>query len=106
MILVDRDIRRLIETGVITNADINQIGSISYDLRTESFAQTDGGILSEITLAPGESAFVACMETVHMPPDMLGYISLRNSRIREGLRLDAPVYQPGHETTIFFASAM
>ena len=37
-----------------------------------------------------------------MPTDMLGRIALKNSRIRQGLSLDAPVYQPGHKTRIYF----
>ena len=102
MLLVDKDIRELIKSNILANADEKQIGSISYDLRTEYFVQQDGDFLNEFTLSPNESVFVACQEIIHMPKDMVGHIALRNSRIREGLMLDAPVYQPGHETRIFF----
>lgn len=102
MTLVDRDILGLIESKVLLNADSGHVGSISYDLRTKYYVQKDNDFKLEYQLAPGESVFVACEEIVHMPDDMVGRIILRNSRIRAGLMLDAPVYQPGHKTTLFF----
>lgn len=102
MTLVDRDILALIQSRTLLNADEKHVGSISYDLRTMYYVQKDSEYKSEFHLAPGESVFAACEEIIHMPADMLGRVILRNSRIRSGLMLDAPVYQPGHKTRIFF----
>ena len=102
MTLVDRDIRALIQSRTLLNADDKHVGAISYDLRTKYYAQGDGEYKDSFELAPRESVFVACEEIIHMPHDMIGRVALRNSRIRAGLMLDAPVYQPGHKTRIFF----
>lgn len=102
MTLVDKDILALINSHALLNADVTQIGSISYDLRTDYYVQNDSDFKPEFELAPHESVFVACVESIHMPTDMIGRVVLRNSRIRAGLMLDAPVYQPGHHTRIYF----
>lgn len=102
MTLVDKEIRSLIDEGVLVNADAQNVGSISCDLSTASFAQKENDALTSFTLNPGESVFVACNEMVRLPNDLCARIVLRNSRIREGLNLTAPVYQPGHETRLFF----
>lgn len=102
MTLVDKDICALIQSRTLLNASENKVGCIGYDLRTMYYVQKGGDYKNEFQLVPGESVFVACEEIVHMPNDMLGRVTLRNSRIRAGLALDAPVYQPGHKTRIFF----
>ena len=33
---------------------------------------------------------------------MAGIVNTRNSKIRQGLRVDSPIYYPGHETRMFF----
>lgn len=100
--LVDKDIHALIQSRTLLNADDGHVGAVSYDLRTMYYAQGDGEYKDAFELAPHESVFVACEEIIHMPVNMIGRIILRNSRIRAGLMLDAPVYQPGHHTRIFF----
>ena len=102
MTLVDKDIYALIQSHTLLNADDQHVGAISYDLRTMYYAQGDGEYKDVFELAPLESVFVACEEIIHMPENMIGRVILRNSRIRAGLMLDAPVYQPGHHTRIFF----
>ena len=102
MTLVDKDIRGLIAANVLRNADEARVGSISYDLRTKYYVQDGGEFRAAFELAPRESVFVGCVEYIDMPADMIGRVVLRNSRIRAGLMLDAPVYQPGHHTRIFF----
>lgn len=102
MTLIDRDIHALIQSRTLLNADDKHVGAISYDLRTMYYAQGDGEYRDFFELAPHESVFVACEEIIHMPDNMIGRVILRNSRIRAGLMLDAPVYQPGHKTRIFF----
>lgn len=102
MTLVDKDILALINSHALRNADVTRISSISYDLRTDYYVQNESDFKHSFELAPHESVFVACIESIDMPADMIGRIILRNSRIRAGLMLDAPVYQPGHHTRIYF----
>lgn len=51
---------------------------------------------------PGESVFVGSQEIVHLPNTLAASVILRNSHIRQGLSLDAPLYFPGHSTRVFF----
>lgn len=41
-------------------------------------------------------------ELIHLPSTLAASVMLRNSRIRQGLSLDAPLYFPGHSTRAFF----
>lgn len=82
-----------------------RLGPISYDLTAKEFHTTRGEeIISqrEITLEPGESTFVSCEEIINLPNNMSAVINARNSKIRQGLALDAPIYLPGHKTRVFF----
>ena len=91
--------------SLITPFENERVGPISYDLSAKEFHTTkDGEIVtqSEISLLPGESVFVSCEETITLPGDMAAVINARNSRIRQGLRIDAPIYYPGHKTRVFF----
>lgn len=102
MVLVDRDITRMVqEKELIANFDASCLTNIGYDLRTEYFAVDQKETVSTI-LKPGDSVFVASKEAIRLPDDLLGRIYLKNSRIRQGLSLEAPVYQPGHFTKVFF----
>lgn len=109
MLLVDRDIQTFILNGTldettqtsIKGGDESCIISIGYDLRASSFAK-DGKMVLSCELLPGESVFVQSSEIVHFDEQTCGKISLKNSRIRMGLTLDAPIYQPGHTTRIYF----
>lgn len=97
----DERIMQLIESGVLNNADRSCVGPISYDLNTKSFYDAEGE-RQAVTLSPGDSTFVSCIETINLPGDISASIHLKNSRIRQGLTLDAPVYFPGHHTRVFF----
>lgn len=101
MLLSDGKIRALMENGVLRDADDDRVGPVSYDLTTAAFYVGETKAASA-TLAPGESVFVASKETIHLPDDLVARVLLRNSRIRQGLTLDAPLYFPGHETAVFF----
>lgn len=102
MVIVDHEIMDRVERdGLIDSFDSSCLTNIGYDLRAKRFYFSTKGEES-ITLMPHESAFVESVETVTMPTDMLGRVALKNSRIRQGLSLDAPVYQPGHKTRIYF----
>lgn len=102
MILTDHEITALVnEEGLIEEFEPQQLTNIGYDLRTEYFP-VDGDKKTSFTLQPGESVFVATVENVKMCNNLAGRVVLKNSRIRMGLALDSPVYQPAHHTKIFF----
>ena len=102
MVIVDHQILdRVKRESLIDSFDNSCLTNIGYDLRAKQFYVADQAE-ERVTLQPNESAFVESVETVTMPTDMLGRIALKNSRIRQGLSLDAPVYQPGHKTRIYF----
>ena len=108
MMMVDTDIRQLIDCGVLYSDELSSdemagsVGAISYDLHNLNYANNESRGCASCRLLPGESVFVACKEIVNLPCDISAQIHLRNSRIRQGFTLDAPVYQPGHHTRIFF----
>lgn len=102
MVIVDHEIEKRVQhDGLIDSFDGSCLTNIGYDLRAKRFYISPKAEES-ITLQPNESAFVESVETISMPNDMLGRIVLKNSRIRQGLSLDAPVYQPGHKTRVYF----
>lgn len=101
MFLSDARIRELIESGVLENARVDNIGPVSCDLMTDAFYTAEGR--SDIVLlAPGDSVFVASRETLHLPSNLTARVFLKNSRIRQGLSLEAPLYFPGHETVVYY----
>lgn len=102
MTLVDRQIAELVERQqLIDSYDSRCLINIGYDLRAKAF-YLNSEEKKSITLMPNDSAFVESVEVINMPTNLLGRIVLKNSRIRQGLSLEAPVYQPGHKTRIYF----
>lgn len=104
MILVDRDLSKRIEDeGLFQKEtyDIGRVTNIGYDLRTKAFYD-DAGAQTEKVLSPGESVMVAAQEIVQMPSNLAAVVHDRNSRIRQGLSVSAPIYQPGHTTRVFY----
>lgn len=99
MLLVDRDIISRGET-LIEGFQEKSVTNIGYDLTTGKLWRSEKE-QEEITLQPGESVFAQAEENIRLPNDMIGKVVLRNSRIRQGLSMDAPVYQPGHYTSVF-----
>ena len=99
MVLIDREIKQLAGT-VIQGFDKEAVINIGYDLTAKAF-YLDKKEESSVSLNPGESVFVSSEEIIHLPHDMLARVVLKNSRIRQGFSLDAPVYQPGHKTRVF-----
>ena len=106
MLLCDSEIKQLVADGVLLNADVSDeaglVGPVSYDLRTKYFVSERGAHEDECLLKSGESVFVATVETIALPGDVAARVLLKNSRIRQGLTLDAPLYFPGHKTRVFF----
>lgn len=102
MLLSDSEIKELVNAGVLADAVEENIGPVTYDLRTKRFVGKDGKGSSSCVLQPGDSTFVECVEGVQLPNDLAARVILRNSRIREGLTLDAPLYFPGHGTVLYY----
>ena len=105
MLASRQTIRDLIDKGVIQDADEGSLGPVSYDLRTGRYftdADSYEQGLTTAVLMPGDSTFVSSVETICLPSDLACRVLLKNSRIRQGLRLDAPLYFPGHRTRVFF----
>ncbi len=102
MVLVDREIEVLAEnTDLLDSYDKRCVTNVGYDLRAKYFAFGEEK-KKELRLQPGESAFVASVEVLTVPRDMLCRVVIKNSRIRQGFTIDAPVIQPGHKTRVFF----
>ena len=68
MLLSDGEIRELIEQDVLVNADKNNVGTITCDLRTKRFVFSDGSSRASCKLQHGDSAFVECVEGRHDHP--------------------------------------
>lgn len=106
MYLVDSEIRKLIkEKDLIENVPDESIGAISCDLCIEYIIHNSEKEkkCESFDLLPGETIIVATKEIINMPEDMIAHIIPKNSRLRMGISIDAPVYQPGHHTKIFIS---
>ena len=102
MVLSDQEITLCVQNDrVIENYDPDCLTNFGYDVRAKYFA-VDQRQNETFVLRSGESVFVAAEETVRIPLNMICRVVLKNSRIRQGFAMDAPVYQPGHHTRIFF----
>lgn len=106
MLLSDTQINALIKKGVLfrtdgKSIDSDAVGPVSLDLTTKDFCNQQGSS-SAVTLEPGDSTFVETFECVELPDNLAARVLLRNSRIRQGLTLDAPLYFPGHKTLLYF----
>ena len=101
MLLYDKKLL-LIGNDVIHPFDAEKVINIGYDLTTEKYTVGNNTDTQSIKLMPHDSAFVMSKEAIELPQNMIAKVILRNSRIRQGLSLDAPIYQPGHKTKVFF----
>lgn len=105
MILVDKNIKAFASAGQLISDGYNEdhVNSISYDLTIDCiYADPDS---SESTrsfeLEPGCAVFIKTTEKLNIPKDIMGRIAEKNSRMRQGLKVDGPHYHPGHETYAF-----
>ncbi|TGY60076.1 hypothetical protein E5335_02090 [Coriobacteriaceae bacterium] len=96
------EIVKLMGAGVVSGATEENVGQVSVDTTTKGFYGQDGELRERCTLSPGDSVMVAAVECIDLPDDVACRVILRNSRIREGLTLDAPLYFPTHKTRVFF----
>lgn len=102
MYLIDEEIEELISKGKLKNVEIQNIDSVSFDIHICGII-TDSGEEIVKELEPGETVIVSCNEEIEMPNDMIGLVIQKNSRLRSGITVSAPVYRPGHNTRIFIA---
>ena len=101
MIYYDKLMKEKREELIQPFSDEN-VTAISYDLSTEAFALEPGKESRRFVLDPGDSVFVKSKETIELPANVIGKVILRNSRIRQGLDLTAPIYYTGHHTKVLF----
>lgn len=89
---------------LLSDYTVNNLHNISYDLRVQKIHWLVDSTPHEDkshVLKPGDSVFVSTIENIKLPNNMLGFVVPRNSSIRMGLDIAAPIYQPGHYTKIF-----
>lgn len=103
MILVDKNIKTLVANSslIIEGYQEENVNGISYDLTVDVIVDENGGELTEYELQPGETVFVRSKEKISVPINILGRVAEKNSRMRQGLQVDGPHYQPGHVTYVF-----
>ena len=101
MVLIDKQMLEKTDS-LIQPFSEEKVSNICYDLTTAKFCNAPESECDEITLAPGDSVFVKSEEVIHLPDDLCAMVFLRNSRVRQGLELTAPTYQPGHVTNVFY----
>ncbi len=101
MLLTDKLIAKKCQS-IISPFEIQNIGNVHYELIADSFSNEKKNAETSIVLHPMESTFVKSKEVVQLPNNMIAFVQLKNSRIREGLTLNAPIYQPGHKTNVFY----
>lgn len=115
MLLVDSEIRTFLTNGKIAGTELAEakqtaiahgdedcITNIGYDLRAARFAKNGKFFTDGCELNPGDSVFVESVEAIRFDNNTVGKLALKNSRIRMGFTMDAPTYQPGHTTKIYF----
>ena len=103
MILVDKDIEKYIEQRQLIVAGYNEsnLNGISYDLTVDVICDEQGLEHQEYELKAGETIFIKTVEKLSIPNNILGRIAEKNSRMRQGLKVDGPHYQTGHVTYAF-----
>lgn len=103
MILVDKNIKTLVANGtlIISGYKEENVNGVSYDLTADVIIDENSGELSEYRLQPGETVFVKSKEQLSIPVNIMGRIAEKNSRMRQGLQVEGPHYQPGHVTYAF-----
>ena len=100
MLLVDKEIKQMISEKqlIISGYNKDNVNGVSYDLTIDGIYTRSLKGEKEYDLLPGEVVFVKTLEKLSIPNNILGRIAEKNSRMRQGLRVDGPHYQPGHVT--------
>ncbi|MCF2699473.1 dCTP deaminase domain-containing protein [Fusobacterium mortiferum] len=91
------------EQIIIEGFDKKLLGPISHDLTIKDIiVPSTKNKETYIDLDPQKVIFIECEQVIELPNDLIGLVHNKNSRIRLGLDLASPIYQPGHKTRIFF----
>lgn len=100
MLLVDKEIKKKISEKqlIISGYNADNVNGASYDLTIDGIYTDSIKNEKEYDIEPGEVVFVRTLEKLSIPNDILGRIGEKNSRMRQGLKVDGPHYQPGHIT--------
>ena len=103
MVLVDRKIRDLVDSeNLIINYNESRLNSISYDVVIDKFILDNKEIdMEEYILSRNSFVYVKTLESLNMMNDLCCVVIEKNSLMRNGLKVDGPLYQPGHKTNIF-----
>ena len=100
MIIVDNQIKDLVQSkNLITNFNEENLSSISYDVTINEFVNNEDN--DNYTLNPNSFTYVKTNESLNMPYDLCSKVIEKNSLMRKGLKVDGPLFQPGHQTDIF-----
>lgn len=100
MILVDKHIKEYVEKNelIISGYNENHINSMSYDLTIDYIILNEQTHVQTYELQPGDIVYIKTTEQLKFPTNITGRIAEKNSRMRQGLKVDGPQYQPGHTT--------
>jgi len=103
MILVDREIRELVNSdNLIINYNDKRLSSIFYDVIIDKFIFGDVELdKDEYLLSSKDYVYIKTVESLNMTKDLCCRVIEKNSLMRKGLKVDGPMYQPGHKTNIF-----
>ena len=103
MILVDKDIKQYVDNHqlIVSGYAEENLNGVSYDLTIDAVCDMAGQEHREFELKPGETVFIKTNEKLSIPTNILGRIAEKNSRMRQGLVVSGPHYQPGHVTYAF-----
>ncbi len=104
MFIVDKRIKEMCNDHklIIDGYNPDNVGSISYDLTIDDIIVPNEQVTQKsFELLPNQTVFVSSKETIHVPSNMVGIVSEKNSVMRQGLLVNAPYYQPGHKTKCF-----
>jgi len=101
--LVDKNIEELcVNNGLVKNFDKLKLNSISYELSINSFVVDGEEVeIEEFSLPSLEYVYVKCECYLNMPSDLCAMVIEKNSLMRKGLKVDGPLYQPGHKTNVY-----
>lgn len=100
MVLVDKEIKARSSEIFKNNYHECYVQPISYDIHIDEIISEKGNVTA-FNLQPHEVVMVRCQEEVHVPQDLIIRIENKNSMIRLGLTVTAPIYNPGHTTPIY-----
>lgn len=106
MVLSDKDIRdRCGESNenkpLIEPFEEKKLGAISYDLSIDKIILGEGLEEELYELHPNDVVYIKMEQKLYMDRDIIGRIEEKNSRMRMGIVVSGPTYQPGHNTAIF-----